>query len=96
MIEILGNKYLKNNKKMAIIPNKKYKIGNYCMTRAELAKKIGKDVKTLNNWEKNNPELVKLINQGLALDEQIEEARRNLQRLEEIKEMANSGKFQLK
>lgn len=66
------------------------------MTRAELAKKIGKDVKTLNNWEKNNPELVKLINQGLALDEQIEEARRNLQRLEEIKEMANSGKFQLK
>ena len=66
------------------------------MTRADLAKKIGKDVKTLNNWEKNNPELVKLINQGLALDEQIEEARRNLQRLEEIKEMANSGKFQLK
>lgn len=66
------------------------------MTRAELAKKIGKDVKTLNNWEKNNPELVKLINQGLALDEQIEEAKRNLQRLEEIKEKANSGKFQLK
>lgn len=66
------------------------------MTRAELAKIIGKDVKTLNNWEKNNPELVKIINQGLALDEHIEEVKRNLQRLEEIKESANSEKFKLK
>lgn len=66
------------------------------MTRAELAKLIGKDVKTLNNWEKTNPELVKLINQGLALDEYIEEIEKNLQKLKDIKESANSGKFKLK
>ncbi|WP_041956869.1 hypothetical protein [Sulfurospirillum arsenophilum] len=66
------------------------------MTRAELAKLIGKDVKTLNNWEKTNPELVKLINQGLALDEHIEEVEKSLKKLKEIKESANSGKFKLK
>lgn len=63
------------------------------MTRAELAKKIGKDVKTLNNWEKTNPELVKLINMGLQLEDQIKEAKRNLERLEEIRDKAENGKF---
>ena len=66
------------------------------MNKQELAKILNVSRNTLNNWEKEKPELVRLLNQGLALDEQIEEAKRNLQRLEEIKEMANNGKFQLK
>ena len=66
------------------------------MNKQELAKILNVSRNTLNNWEKEKPELVRLLNQGLALDEQIEEARRNLKRLEEIKDMANSGKFQLK
>ena len=66
------------------------------MNKQELAKILNVSRNTLNNWEKEKPELVRLLNQGLALDEQIEEAKRNLQRLEEIKEIANNGKFQLK
>jgi len=66
------------------------------MKRADLADKLGISLRTLSNWEKEKPYLVRLINQGLALDEQIEEVRRNLKKLEEIKESANSGKFKLK
>ena len=66
------------------------------MTRAELANELGISLRTLSNWEKEKPKLVKLINQGLAIDDQIEEAKRNLQRLEEIKKSADCGKFKLK
>jgi hypothetical protein len=65
------------------------------MTRTELAELIGKDVKTLRNWEKNNSELIRLINQGLALDEQIEEIERHLKKLKEIKEKASKSKINL-
>ena len=40
--------------------------------------------------------LVILINQGLVLDEQIQQTKRSLERLEELKEKASSGKFNLK
>ena len=66
------------------------------MNKQELAKILNVSRNTLNNWEKEKPELVRLLNQGLALDEQIEEAKRNLQRLEEIKKIATSGKLQTK
>lgn len=46
------------------------------MTRQELAKLLNISRGTLNNWEKEKPELVRLINQGLALDEQIEETKK--------------------
>lgn len=66
------------------------------MTRAELAKELGISLRTLTNWEKEKPKLVRLINQGLAIDEQIEEVERNLKKLIEIKESADCGKFKLK
>ena len=66
------------------------------MNKQELAKILNVSRNTLNNWEKEKPELIRLLNQGLALDEQIEEAKRNLQRLEEIKKIATSGKLQTK
>ena len=66
------------------------------MTREELAKIINKSPRTLTNWEKENPELVRLINQGLALDQTIEEMEKHLEKLKTIQEKANSGKFQLK
>lgn len=66
------------------------------MTREELAKTLKITRQTLNNWEKEKPDLVRLINQGLAIDDQIEEAKRNLERLEEIKNSAKSPKFKLK
>ncbi|EQB39623.1 hypothetical protein M947_06415 [Sulfurimonas hongkongensis] len=66
------------------------------MNKNELAKTLGISLKTLYNWEKEKPDLVRLINQGLALDQSIEETRKHLERLEQIKDNASNGKFNLK
>lgn len=66
------------------------------MTRKELAEMLGISLRSLDNWEKEKPELVRLINLGLAVDEQIEEAERNLEKLKEIKKASSGGKFKLK
>jgi transcriptional regulator with XRE-family HTH domain len=66
------------------------------MTRQELADLIGVSRNTLNTWEKEKPELVRLINLGLQTDVQINETRRLLEKLEEIEKKASSGKFELK
>ncbi|MGE0738280.1 helix-turn-helix domain-containing protein [Sulfurimonas sp.] len=66
------------------------------MTKEELAKILGTTRQNLSKWEKERPDLVRLINQGLALDESIEETKRHLERLEQIKKDASNGKFKLK
>lgn len=67
------------------------------MTKEELAELFGVTRQTLNNWEKEKPELVKIINLGLTVEDQIQEAERHLQKLKEMKEKATStGKFKLK
>ena len=66
------------------------------MTRKELSKTLGISLRTLDNWEKEKPDLVRLINQGMALDQSIEETRKHLERLEQIKNDASNGKFNLK
>ena len=66
------------------------------MTKQELADLIGVSRPTLNTWEKEKPELVRLINLGLQTDRQIEETRKLLEKLEEVEQRACSGKFQLK
>lgn len=58
------------------------------MNRQELAKLLNVSRNTLTNWEKEKPELIRLINQGLALDEQIEETKKYLEKLEKIKQRA--------
>jgi len=66
------------------------------MNRQELAKKLNITRNTLTNWEKEKPELIRLINQGLALDEQILETKKFLEKLEKIKEKLNNGKINIK
>lgn len=66
------------------------------MTREQLAELLGVSRNTLNNWEKEKPDLVRLINLGLTVEDQIEEAERHLQKLKDIKEKANTGKFKIK
>ena len=66
------------------------------MTKQELADLIGVSRPTLNQWEKDKPELVRLINLGLQTDATIDETKRLLEKLEEIEKKASSGKFQLK
>lgn len=63
------------------------------MTRKELAEKLEVDPNTLRNWEKNKPELIKLINGGLMLEKQIQEIEKNLHELKNMKEKANCGKL---
>ena len=66
------------------------------MTKEELANLSGTTRQNLNKWEKERPDLVRLINQGLALDESIEETKRHLEKLESLRVNANNGKFNLK
>lgn len=66
------------------------------MKREELAELLNVSRNTLANWEKDKPDLVRLINQGMALDESIEATRKHLENLEAIKDKASSGKFKLK
>ena len=66
------------------------------MTRKELAEELNISLKTLSNWEKEKPKLVRLINLGLQTENTIQETKKLLEKLEEIEEKANSGKFELK
>jgi transcriptional regulator with XRE-family HTH domain len=66
------------------------------MKREELAELLNVSRNTLANWEKDKPDLVRLINQGMALDESIEATKKHLENLEAIKAKASTGKFKLK
>lgn len=66
------------------------------MKREELAELLNVSRNTLANWEKEKPDLVRLINQGLALDDSIEATEKHLERLKQIKDDASNGKFKLK
>ena len=66
------------------------------MTKDKIAEMLGTTRQTLNRWEKEKPHLIRLINQGLALDETIEEAEKHLNRLKEIKSKSNQGKLNYK
>lgn len=66
------------------------------MTKEELATLLGTTRQNLNKWEKERPELVRLINLGMTVDEQIEEAERHLEKLKAMRTAASSSKFKLK
>lgn len=51
------------------------------MTKKELAKRINVDPKTLTNWESTKPELIKLINLGLATEQHIRDVERYLKKI---------------
>ncbi len=53
------------------------------MTQKELAQRLNIDPKTLRNWEKSKPELLKLIYLGLATEEHIKETEEYLKKLKE-------------
>jgi len=63
------------------------------VTKDEIADLLGTTRQTLNRWEKERPDLIRLINQGLMLDETIEETEKHLERLKELKNKANKGKL---
>ena len=65
------------------------------MTKKELSELLNIDVKTLRNWEKTKPELIKLINLGLQVDKQINQIEENLEILKEIKQNSENGKILL-
>ena len=66
------------------------------MTKEELANILGTTRQNLSKWEKERPELVRLINQGMLFDKLIEDTKKQLEDLQELKKSANIGKFKLK
>ena len=57
------------------------------MERKEIAKFIGKDLKTLYNWEKQNPNLYKIIISYFANDGTNPYERELLQKFRKLKEI---------
>ena len=54
------------------------------MTQRDMAGYLGVDVKTVRNWRKNKPNLYKILIQGFALQEAIEQSKINYERLKEL------------
>jgi len=59
------------------------------MTDEELAKMIGTTRQSIGRWKKQYPERMRLLKQGLALDQTIREAEEHLLRLKKIQEEAS-------
>lgn len=53
------------------------------MTKKELADRINVDPKTLKNWETTKPELMKLIQLGLATEKHIQDVEKYLKILQD-------------
>ncbi|XXF41560.1 helix-turn-helix domain-containing protein [Sulfurimonas sp. NW9] len=53
------------------------------MTKKELAKRLNIDVKTLNSWEKNRPEVMRLIKFGLYAEAHIKDVEKYLKQLKD-------------
>lgn len=53
------------------------------MTKKELAKKLDIDVKTLNAWEENRPEVMRLIKLGLNAETHIKDVETYLKQLKD-------------
>lgn len=66
------------------------------MTKKDLAEIFNISRPTLNKWEKEKPELVRLVNQGLLIDELIDESEKNLKNLKTLKEKVDNNKFNIK
>lgn len=57
------------------------------MTKKELAQRINVDPKTLRNWEKTKPELLKLIYLGLATEAHLKDAEKYIEKIRAIDKM---------
>lgn len=54
------------------------------MTKKDIAKFLNVDIKTLYNWQKNRPNLYETIIRGLAINEVIEQCKKNVENLEKV------------
>ena len=56
------------------------------MNKRDIAGYLGINRATLYNWEKNKPNLYKVVMLGLMVDELIDENEKNLNKLKDIRE----------
>ena len=56
------------------------------MNKRDIAGYLGINRATLYNWEKNRPNLYKVVMLGLMVDELIDENEKNLKKLKDIRE----------
>jgi len=55
------------------------------MDKKNMSKLFKVSLKTLYNWEKNKPELMKIINKGIYIEEYIREIKKILEKIEKLK-----------
>jgi len=63
------------------------------MSRTQLAKLLGVSRATLINWEKEKPNLIKLINQGLLYDQHVKEMEQYLEKLKSLQKETGGSKL---
>ena len=66
-------------------------------TRTDLAERFNISRQTLSNWEKEKPELIRIINLGLATEEHFGDVESYFSKLKEIQtKSSNSKKLHIK
>jgi len=65
------------------------------MTKNELAKMLGTTRQNLSKWEKERPELIRILNLGLQADQIIKESNQLNRKLKDIRKQAYNGKLQI-
>ena len=60
------------------------------MNKRDIAGYLGINRATLYNWEKNRPNLYKVVRLGLMVDELIDENEKNLKKLKDSRESLKS------
>lgn len=66
---------------------------NNIKTRKELAKLLNVTVKTLSNWEKDKPELIRLVNLGLQTESYMTDLECLVEKMKTIKDDAENQKI---
>ena len=66
------------------------------MTKRDIASMLGVDVQTLRNWKKTRPNLYRIIMQGIAIDEAIQESKEHYERLRELADRAINTELKYK
>ena len=60
------------------------------LTQQDMARLLEIDARTLRNWKKNKPFLYKTLMQGFSVQDAVNQAEENYEKLKEISEITKS------
>ncbi|WP_294966935.1 hypothetical protein [Sulfurimonas sp.] len=57
------------------------------MTKKEFAKRLNIDVKTLNSWEEQRPEVMRLVRIGLATEKHVKDVETYIEEIKNLQDI---------